>query len=191
MPPTDGAAQKRERIAIRAAAIRDMMSHTSGGPITIDASFLRETGDMLAALLGAAPSGEPDPIVEAYESVMEALDTALDGDSMYSQDPAELVWRLRNQRDEALAGAAPAEREGRETLKCTGCVQNYPVDASGMHYAENPTGGVVLICPCAAAPREQGESRIDLSGGTVPGGVHGVPLEPTAPREQPEPEVNR
>jgi hypothetical protein len=63
------------------------------------------------------PSTETLGKAEAYDSVMDALRVALDGDTDYGQDPAELVWRLRNQRDEAQAVPSPRfSEEEREAL---------------------------------------------------------------------------
>lgn len=39
---------------------------------------------------------------DAFDEVMLALAVALDDDADYNALPAELVWKLRNQRDEAL-----------------------------------------------------------------------------------------
>lgn len=74
----------------------------------------------LSDLLAAPREGREadDDCNEALESVMDALAVALDGDTEYAQDPAELVWRLRDQRDEALTPTPPPN----EPTRCTRCV---------------------------------------------------------------------
>jgi hypothetical protein len=52
-----------------------------------------------------------DDQAEAFADVMGALATALDGDDEYYQRPAEVVWKLRNQRDEAQEWIERLERE--------------------------------------------------------------------------------
>lgn len=58
---------------------------------------------------------------DAFDDVMGALSQALDGDDMYNERPAEVVWRLRDQRDEALKAAKHAamlaELEASEDLE--------------------------------------------------------------------------
>lgn len=63
------------------------------------AKTLREA----AAALERAEALEGE--AEAYQSMMEALEVALDGDTMYGNDPAELIYRLWDTppRDAGLA----------------------------------------------------------------------------------------
>lgn len=56
---------------------------------------------------------ERDGFKEAFDDVMGALSAALDGDEMYGERPAELVWRLRDQRDE-LNAEVTALRNGED-----------------------------------------------------------------------------
>lgn len=61
---------------------------------------------------------------EAFESMMAAMEAALDGATDYDQDPAELVYRLRDQRDEALeALRSPTLTAGTATEAGRGCAE--------------------------------------------------------------------
>jgi chromosome segregation ATPase len=57
--------------------------------------------------------GERDGFKEAFDDVMGALSAALDGDDMYGERPAEVVWKLRDQRDE-LNAEVTALRNGED-----------------------------------------------------------------------------
>jgi len=79
---------------------------------------------------------------EAFDALMDALWVALEGDTMYDYSPAELVYRLRNQRDEAEARVRTVEWD-----RCQVCHEPRPLCPG------RPVPASPYYCPVHAGER--------------------------------------